>query len=87
MLNRAAGTKAVLFRVFSDAFDLCESLSFYLCKPQADTMCLSHHSGLSSPYQLEHRIMGQNSSLFEIDKGRETVFPPSNTQGLSGILV
>lgn len=39
------------------------------------TICLSRHSGLSTPYQLERRIMVQKSSLFEIDKGRETVFP------------
>lgn len=60
-----------------DAFDLCGSVSFYLFKPQAYTICLSRHSGLSTPYQLEHRIMVQKrkSSLFEIDKRRETVFP------------
>ena len=63
------------FNMFLDAFDLCGSLSFYLCKPQAFTICLSRHPGLSTPYQLERRIMVQKSSLFEIDKGRETVFP------------
>lgn len=33
--------------VLRDAFDLCGTLSFYLCKLQAGTICLSRHSGLS----------------------------------------
>lgn len=52
---------------------------FIFREPRACTICLSRHSGLSMPYQLERRIMVQKkkekSSLFEIDKGRETVFP------------
>lgn len=72
MLHWAAWTED---RLIQCAFDLCGLVSFYLCKPQACTICLSRHSGLCKPYQLEHRIMVQKSSLFEIDKGRETVFP------------
>ena len=34
--------------MLQDAFDLCGTLSFYLCKRQASTICLSRHSGLST---------------------------------------
>lgn len=79
--------KPVSFSVFLDAFDLCGSLPFYLCKPQACTICLSHNSGLSTPYQLEHRIMVQKKALcLRLIKGGWQFFP-SNTRSLSETLV
>lgn len=65
------------FKMPCIAFDLWGLVSTHLCKPQACTICLSCHSGLSVPYRVKCRIIlggGGGGVLFEIDKARENVF-------------
>lgn len=79
--------KTESFSMVEDGYDLCGSVSFYLCEAQTCTICLSRHSGLSIPYQRECRIKVQNKALCLRLIKEERPFSPSNTLGLSETLV